>query len=242
MTGFVKSALNGQGVGGVTLMFISGPNRGKTAVSGADGSYTFSMLEGAPEGTLQASKTGLESWSATFAVGNRLPRLDVMVVPVMNPGQIRVVLAWGANPPDLDVRLVTPRGCEVWYGNLRCTNGERVQLDADSTRGYGPETMTFDQVASGKYSYMVNKYTAGSPVAMKDSQAVVQVLRKAAAGNQLTITTCKASEASSWTASKNWNGPAVSAQQALWWNVFQYDTTTMTVTPATGSGCSTVTV
>ena len=65
----------------------------------------------------------------------------------------------------------------MWYGNLRCTNGERVQLDADSTRGYGPETMTFDQVASGKYSYMVNKYTAGSPVAMKDSQAVVQELR-----------------------------------------------------------------
>ena len=64
----------------------------------------------------------------------------------------------------------------MWYGNLRCTNGERVQLDADSTRGYGPETMTFDQVASGKYSYMVNKYTAGSPVAMKDSQAVVQEL------------------------------------------------------------------
>ena len=30
MSGFVKSALNGQGVGGVTLMFTSGPNRGKT--------------------------------------------------------------------------------------------------------------------------------------------------------------------------------------------------------------------
>ena len=65
----------------------------------------------------------------------------------------------------------------MWYGNLQCSSGERVQLDADSTRGYGPETMTFDQVASGKYSYMVNKYTAGSPVAMKDSQAVVQELR-----------------------------------------------------------------
>jgi hypothetical protein len=104
----------------------------------------------------QASKTGLETWSATFSVGNRLPRFDVMVVPVMNPGQvrpprsavgssmhrgaeapehshdlstdycssqpygdgcghthglqIRVVLAWGADPPDLDVRLVTPTG------------------------------------------------------------------------------------------------------------------------------------
>jgi len=254
ITGFVKSALNGQGVGGVTLMFTSGPNRGKTAVSGADGSYTFSMLEGAPEGTLQASKTGLETWSATFAVGNRLPRLDVMVVPVMNAGQIRVVLSWGANPPDLDVRLLTPMGCEVWYNNLRCTNGESVQLDADSTNGYGPETMTFNQVASGIYSYMVNKFTATSPVAMKDSQGVVQVLRKVdpnspvdrakytRVGNQLEISTCKASEASSWTRSQGWNNPRVSAAEALWWNVFEYDTATAKVTPSAGSGCTTITI
>ncbi len=68
-------------------------------------------------------------------------------------------------------------GCQVWYNNLRCTNGERVQLDADSTNGYGPETMTFNEVASGEYSYMVNKFTATSPVALKDSQAVVQEQR-----------------------------------------------------------------
>jgi hypothetical protein len=37
----------------------------------------------------QASKTGLETWSNAFSVRNRLPRLDVMVVPVMNPGQVR---------------------------------------------------------------------------------------------------------------------------------------------------------
>jgi hypothetical protein len=41
-------------------------------------------------------------------------------------------------------------GCQVWYGNLQCPSGQRVQLDADSTRGYGPETMTFNQVASGR--------------------------------------------------------------------------------------------
>jgi len=255
ISGFVKSALNGQGMAGVQLTFSSGPNAGKSAVSGPDGSYTFRNLEAAPEGTLQASKTGLETWSATFSVGNRLPRFDVMVVPVMNPGQIRVVLAWGANPPDLDVRLVTPTGCQVWYGNLQCSSGQRVQLDADSTRGYGPETMTFNQVASGKYSYMVNKYTAGSPVAMKDSQAVVQVLRKAdpnspidraryngRVNGQLEITTCKASEASSWTRTQGWNNPRVSAAEALWWNVFEYDTATAKVTPSAGSGCTTITI
>ena len=38
-------------------------------------------------------------------------------------------------------------------------------------------------------------------------------------GNQLEISTCKASEASSWTRSQGWNNPRVSAAEALWWNV-----------------------
>ena len=43
--------------------------------------------------------------------------------------QIRVVLAWGANPPDLDVRLVTPRGacnpCVARF-SLACCNQRLV--------------------------------------------------------------------------------------------------------------------
>jgi len=250
--GVVKSALNGQGVAGVTLLFTSGPNLGKTATSRADGTYSFTKLLGSPDGTLQASKAGLETWSAAFAVKNRTPRMDIMVVPTMNPGQIRIVLSWGANPPDLDVHLLSPTGCKIWYGNLRCTARENVQLDTDAQNGYGPETITFNSVATGKYRFQVHKFSAGSPVAMKDSQGVVQVLRKAdpnsavdrakygTVRNQLAITTCKASDATAWTQQQNWNGPTVSAAQALWWNVLEYDTATFNVTTAGGSGCSTV--
>jgi len=242
LNGIVKSALNGLGVAGVTLVFTTGPNLGKSAVSGADGSYTFTQLQGAPDGTLSASKAGLETWSSTFSIKNRLPRLDIMVVPTMNPGQIRIVLSWGATPPDLDVHLLTPKGCEIWYNNLRCTNGENVQLDTDATNGFGPETITFNQVAQGAYKFQVHKYSASHATAIKDSQAVVQVLRKADVGGQLTISTCKASDASSWTARQDWSGAPVAAPQAIWWNVFEYNTINKTVTPQQGSGCSTIVI
>ena len=130
--------------------------------------------------------------------------------------QIRIVLSWGANPPDLDVHLLSPTGapspaspcclrvfsrkplqpfpsgpfgsgvssecfgcagCKIWYGNLRCTARENVQLDTDAQNGYGPETITFNSVAPGKYRFQVHKFSAGSPVAMKDSQGVVQERR-----------------------------------------------------------------
>jgi len=253
ITGFVKNALYSQVMAGVTLKFTSGPNLGKSVISGADGSYTFSALHGAPDGTLQASKAGLEIWSQTFSVKNRTPRLDVMVVPTMSPGQIRIVLSWGGDPRDLDVHLTSPTGCKVWYSNKRCESGtEKVQLDVDDINGFGPETISFNQVVSGKYTLQVHKYSTTSPVALRDSRAVVQVLRKADPNNpidrakygtvdtQLSITTCKASDATSWTSSQNWNGVAVDPAQALWWNVLQYDTSKFLVTTAAGSGCSTV--
>ena len=68
-------------------------------------------------------------------------------------------------------------GCKIWYGNLRCTAHENVQLDTDAQNGYGPETITFNSVATGKYRFQVHKFSAGSPVAMKDSQGVVQERR-----------------------------------------------------------------
>ena len=51
--GFVKNAVNGQGVAGVNLTFTSGPNVGKSVVTGVDGSYTFSSLLQVPLGTLE---------------------------------------------------------------------------------------------------------------------------------------------------------------------------------------------
>lgn len=49
----MKNAVNGQGVAGVNLTFTSGPNVGKSVVTGVDGSYTFSSLLQVPLGTLE---------------------------------------------------------------------------------------------------------------------------------------------------------------------------------------------
>jgi len=117
----VKNAVNGQGVAGVNLTFTSGPNVGKSVVTGVDGSYTFSSLLQVPLGTLEASKQGFEGFSDTFAVKDRLPRFDVMLAPAMALGSLRFVLAWGSKPNDLDIHLTTPNAaCKVSYQNKVC--------------------------------------------------------------------------------------------------------------------------
>jgi len=231
-SGVVKSAVDGTPVAGVVLLFSSGPNFGKTATSGSDGSYTFSALAGSPAGVLEGRLSGYETWSAEFAVANRLPRLDVMLSPYMSPGSLRFVLSWGQNPVDLDIRLVTPSGCVVSYMNKDCAGSNQVvRLDNDVTQGFGPETITMERPMNGVYTFYVNKYSGqGSILA---SQGTVQVLDKPLNG-ALRITTFKAKDGTKWTAGYDprWSGPFVSADSALWWNVFAYDATNRVLTAA----------
>jgi hypothetical protein len=52
-----------------------------------------------------------------------------------------------------------------------------------------------------------------------DPNSAVDRAKYGTVRNQLAVTTCKASDATAWTQQQNWNGPTVSAAQALWWNV-----------------------
>lgn len=232
LTGQVKSAVNGEGVANVMLLFTSGPNFGKTARSGSDGTYSFDSLAPFPAGTLEARYSGYETWVSTFNVANRFPRIDIMMSPYMSPNSLRFVLAWGLNPVDLDIRLATPTGCQVAYFNKQCADGQQnVQLDNDVTSGYGPETISMARPMNGVYTFYVNKYYGLGSI--KDSQAVVQVWDKPPNG-PLRITEFKAKDATKWTSGWNpsWNGPFSSADSAKWWNVFSFDTRTRTLSAA----------
>jgi TPR repeat/Tetratricopeptide repeat len=76
------------------------------------------------------------------------------ISPVMTAlDGLRVVLNWGATPPDLDSHLVYPGNHIFWDAKV----GRQANLDVDS---YGPETITVERKHFGeKYVYAVHSYT-----------------------------------------------------------------------------------
>jgi len=91
--------------------------------------------------------------------------------PVLNPGNTRIVLEWGATPSDLDSYLTVPpppsnpgHPCLLMYRNKKCDEGtlSQVTLDLDalahSRRGGLPETVTFGLITPGKYTFWVSEY------------------------------------------------------------------------------------
>jgi len=222
MRGVVKSSLNGQPMAGVTLKFVSGSNAGKQAVSGSDGSYTLTQLEGERMSRLEASKEGWETSVFEMHAKNSLPRMDVFLSPFINPGSIRIVLSWSANPSDLDIHMVTPTGCKVWYANRKCQDGgQDLSLDFDVQTGYGPETISVNRAIAGQYRFYVNKYAGSGSI--EESEAKVQVMHKKLDG-QLIIRTYKARDAGNFwtTTATSWTATRSTASAAVWWNVFLF--------------------
>ncbi len=99
--------------------------------------------------------------------------------PVLEAGQTRMVLNWGATPHDLDSHLLTPdiEGSthHIYYGNVGSyTAVPYAKLDTDDIDGYGPETITISQAFSGTYAYYIKNFNGASD-GLKNSSAVTQV-------------------------------------------------------------------
>ena len=76
--------------------------------------------------------------------------------------EFRIVLTWGAFPPDLDAHLSGPRPAggtfHIWWRN-KTPIGGRNFLDRDDQHSYGPETITIYKPAPGIYTYAVHNYS-----------------------------------------------------------------------------------
>lgn len=73
----------------------------------------------------------------------------------------RFALTWGNYPDDLDINLKS----DTFHISYRKTRSikNRVKLDRDSRKGYGPETITVDKLdKNNNYRVIVNRYSAGS--------------------------------------------------------------------------------
>ena len=178
--GKVQNALNGSGVGGVTIEIRKELNNldgdiVKTITTDSNGNYSTTLETGAY--TFSISANGYTSTSATINIfGNENQQKDLSLSPILSEGNMRIVLNWGENPRDLDSHLVKKvngsQEYHIYYNAKSGTNGDN--LDHDDTSSYGPETLTINNVdTSAVYTYYVHHYAGSSN--LKSSSAKVDV-------------------------------------------------------------------
>jgi plastocyanin len=166
ISGQVIDALTGDDIAGATVRLhkaedgIAGVVVGQTT-STDQGRFVFSAL---PPGSyvLIADVQGYISGKRQVAIsaGESLSHQDVVLSPLLNPGEIRIILTWGENPEDLEAHLTGPNpdGCRhhCFYWNREIPG---ARLDTDSTRGFGPETITISGALAGVYRYYVHDFS-----------------------------------------------------------------------------------
>ena len=162
------------------------------------------------------SHTGVVSGGGTAATGP-----DLVLNPLAGGAAARVVLSWGATPYDLDSHLTGPvagssnRFWVYWSSRGSCSAAPFACLDVDDTNGYGPETMTISQVATGVYRYYVYDFTnrnATSSTALGLSGAKVEFY----VGSTLVRTFFVPGGTGNAWAVFEWNGSAVTVLNQLY--------------------------
>jgi hypothetical protein len=155
-----------------------------TRTTGVGAAFTFTDL---PEGTytLQAVAAGFVAGVGNVTV---LPALsttaNVVLSPEAPPGELRIVLTWGAAPADLDAVLQLPNGQLVYWEDVgSCSSPPFACLDVDDVDGFGPETITITQQQAGTYTFVVDNFSArilnrpASDNSLATSGALVEVYR-----------------------------------------------------------------
>jgi len=139
VTGTVLDAQTGAPIAGalVSIQFTA-----LTAVTDVNGAYSISNVPSGTQ-TVQASASGYQSASTSVIVpssGSVTVNFALSAV-----GQaVRIVLAWGPVPSDLDLHGSGPDGASgrfhvAWYDR---TPTDFVSLDRDDTTSFGPETVS----------------------------------------------------------------------------------------------------
>jgi hypothetical protein len=92
---------------------------------------------------------------------NEIYLKTIPMTPLVEQGQIRLVLSWPDSPADLDIHsifLVSARNkCEVFFGKKECLG---VDLDVDNLKGgkNGVETITIRELGKYIYTFTVHRY------------------------------------------------------------------------------------
>jgi len=82
------------------------------------------------------------------------------------------ILTWNDAVQDLDIISVSSSGQIVNY-NKKVSDDQKVSLDVDSRKGWGPETLSFKGVQEGKYTIYVNNYSNEKPLSASNAKVIL---------------------------------------------------------------------
>jgi len=175
--GKVTNAVNGENVPNSTITILD-----NTATTNEDGEYKIYIGLQSGEYQVNAAHDSFCPFNSSFQIpdGNSLTlyEYNFSMSPFPEPGEIRIVLNWGATPPDLDSHLKIPeidgQAYHINYSNRGNANAAPfTTLDIDDTDGFGPETITIKQSFTGNYIYYVHQYSSSG--SLQESGGVVQI-------------------------------------------------------------------
>jgi hypothetical protein len=194
VSGSVFDAVTGLGVPNLTVRLRPGINvtlgtAVATATTGSLGAYSVTGLQ-AGNYTAEASGTGYATtYFSVICIGDTTTgNQNGVISPLIPDDQTRIVLTWGATPPDLDSHFTGPLAdgtrFHMFYVFADSGGGSAwpsiVRLDRDDTTSFGPETTTLLQQIDGVYRFTVHDFTNRSSTtsaALSASQAQVRVYR-----------------------------------------------------------------
>jgi len=182
ISGIVKDAHSGDGVSNVTINIREGGNASqgeiiKTISSSFTGDYTLTTMAGVY--TLEIMKENYHPVLFTVVIiGGTEQSKDVSISKLLEQGEMRIVLTWGATPNDLDSHLVkytdNNEDYHIYFSQKTSINTDD-NLDVDDTSSFGPETITIKNIDSmSTYKYYIHNYSGGEE-GIKNSQAVINV-------------------------------------------------------------------
>ena len=223
--GSIINAINGDSVGkGIRLKVTKGymvtdADVVTTTETDNDGNYQLSLPAGIYTVWLTDSSEPRVYADDKFVIkvlGNMtIDNQNGEMIPLLDTEEIRIVLTWGSLPKDLDAHLSGPCSEEerfhVYFNNMNYENV--VNLDRDSIRSFGPETITITKQQKGIYRYAVHDYTnkeSSSSMSLANSGAYVKVYLK----NDSDVQTF-----------------SVPYSEGTVWNVFDYDSVTGQIIP-----------
>jgi len=105
----------------------------------------------------------------------------ISISPMLDIKFVRIVVDWEKDPRDLDAHFVKAgnNGYHISYRNMKVLADQSGLLDIDATQGYGPETITVNEVSiKSSYEYFIHDYSNQNnknSLALSDSKATVKV-------------------------------------------------------------------
>lgn len=140
VTGLVTDATNGMPISGAQVLIGD-----QNTLTNSMGEYTLSNVP-IGESTISASRDGYITNDKMVTVTTGSQIVNFVLSPVASEGEWRFVLTWGSTPDDLDLHLWT-QNVEIYWNNPGSPDTPPyAYLDIDDTDGYGPETITIQQL------------------------------------------------------------------------------------------------